>query len=365
MGRSKIPAYEKKKLNRCLSENDKKWVLLTVATMKKEAKRKVGTAWTFSAIARHLRCDVKVILRLIKEKNRERKGRQNPQLASKVQLVVKKRQKLVSGLVRRVENGGPRFRSIASLVRALKVEKGIQSSPTTMTRDLDALGYVCRKRPRRPPFSPEDKHKRFQFARQHKGMDPKKLVFVDEKMFDTNDHGELTEWVKRGERPTTRAKSAFPVKVHVFGAIGYDFRMLIFLEGSIDSKAYCEQVLTKLVPELNKKKLTLVQDGCRVHTSKETSAFLGQRKASVLTGWPARSPDLNPIEEMWADLSRLVSKEGPKNKDDLREYVEKMWKDYPIEAINKLVISFTGRLHECEQLKGEYLTRKRQRETEG
>jgi transposase len=41
--------------------------------------------------------------------------------------------------------------------------------------------------------------------------------------------------------------------------------------------------------------------------------------------WPANSPDLNPIENIWRLLKYQVGKRFPKTGDEVRQYLEEEW----------------------------------------
>ena len=65
------------------------------------------------------------------------------------------------------------------------------------------------------------------------------------------------------------------------------------------------------------------QDGAATHTAKLTREYFIEEKIHELP-WVARSPDMNPIENIWGTFVRALYKEGQQfdNLDDLREALQ-------------------------------------------
>ena len=66
------------------------------------------------------------------------------------------------------------------------------------------------------------------------------------------------------------------------------------------------------------------QDGAPCPTAKLCSKWSTDHNVTVLD-WPGNSPDLNPIENLWRKLKKLVSAQRPSNKRELVEAVLRSW----------------------------------------
>ena len=66
----------------------------------------------------------------------------------------------------------------------------------------------------------------------------------------------------------------------------------------------------------------------------------------VMLNWPAQSPDINPIENMWAEMKMMVRRcsPPPSSINVLTEYVKKAWDDIPPEYYKKLIDSIPRRI---------------------
>ena len=64
--------------------------------------------------------------------------------------------------------------------------------------------------------------------------------------------------------------------------------------------------------------------------------------------WPACSPDLNPIENLWGILKRKVAKRNPESFENLKQIVISEWNDIPLSTLQNLISDMPIRLGELD-----------------
>ena len=136
-------------------------------------------------------------------------------------------------------------------------------------------------------------------------------------------------------------------KIGVWGGISSRTKTcLYYFEDSIDSEAYQEILMEVLIEEANffySDGFWLMQDNARSHVSWSTIHFLLEIEISFIE-WPSMSPDLNPIENVWALMKHEVENQLPSSLAEVKLAIQKVWDDLdPDNYIN----SVQNRINEC------------------
>lgn len=296
--------------------------------------------------------------------------RQPPKIPKGAAKAMEKRRKLVLKYTKEtkifVSSGGPsrragkRIRSVrvfpscAKIRDQLKRKHGIDVAVNTVRNDLRTLNMTARRRPKGPQHWVGDAERRLAFCKAHVKDDPTKYVFSDEKYADCNDHGCGWQWCEQDELPEPRGTDGWAASIHVWGCIGIGVKRLVFLPSDkrVDGDLYIDRCIDPNLDVLKRRGVVFQQDGAAAHRSRATMDGLKKRGIKVLENWPPRSPDFNPIEQLWSRIARIVSDLGAVEESELQAAVQQAWNAISQAEIDKLVTSFTTKLARCIELKG-------------
>ena len=101
-----------------------------------------------------------------------------------------------------------------------------------------------------------------------------------------------------------------------------------------------------------------MQDGAPAHTAKLTQQWCQDNLRGLWkkTDWPGNSPDLNPIENLWAILKEKVNENGQITRlDDLIKSLKSAWQAISPTILQNLVSSMPERIKCVLERDGNYI----------
>ena len=132
----------------------------------------------------------------------------------------------------------------------------------------------------------------------------------------------------------------------VWGCMGWNgVGKLVEVQGKMDAEQYCAILEDGMVESFEK--LDMEEDECYFqqdndpkHASNYATQWFSDNNIQVL-GWPAQSPDLNPIEYLWDHLKCQLQKYDtpPKGVHELWERVVEEWNAISPEVCQNLIES--------------------------
>ena len=93
-------------------------------------------------------------------------------------------------------------------------------------------------------------------------------------------------------------------------------------------------------------------DGAPCHRARTVTNHFESCGVSLLKNWPGNSPDISPIENLWALMKAEVRKKNITSLPQMREELVYLWNNMKIEWCQKLADSLPKRLAEVKLKKG-------------
>ena len=221
------------------------------------------------------------------------------------------------------------------------------------------LGMPSRSAAKKPLLTAAMVKKRLSFCRKYRSwtaQDWERVMFSDESTFRL-----VNPRAQKVRRPTlsNRYKQRYVVvnvkhsaSVMVWGCFsGNGGRgSLYFLppKTTMNGDRYMAMLKEKLIFWMDHHKAThFLQDGAPCHKSKKVMEFLKGQKFALMD-WPGNSPDLNPIENLWAIIKgKIKKKENITSLPLLIKAIKEIWVTLPKPLMLKLAHSMPSRIQKC------------------
>lgn len=287
---------------------------------------------------------------------------ENPKVARRRSFV----RALATAVIRRRGVAYPKFPTAHMIAGALKKQHGIDVSDQTVRNDLKAMNFKNRVRICVPSRDAGVLQVRARFCRGLLRQPAflrrlvKKLVFSDEHTESCLDSSDRTMWVPPGGQaiPRERCDRRNVPRVMVWGAVGFNYKSKLVILPSHNAKAknsngdevpwrmnadrYKRLCLQPNVKDWRDR--VFQQDGAPCHKARAVTRYLEGKGVQLLANWPAHSPVLNVIEELWGWMKLEVSRQHPQTLEELIAACLKFWTELPQTRINQLVLSFERKL---------------------
>jgi transposase len=246
--------------------------------------------------------------------------------------------------------------------RVIRDKVRVQASKRTVRRRLNEAGLFGRVARFSWPLSEEHINQRLDFATEYAdwtGDNWSTVLFTDEAHIWLDNQSQI--WVQRPEdtafldqymvhRPPSHDKISLWAG---FSALGVT--QIHIITGTLDSDKLID-ILAIELPRYTRRvwgsgSWNLLQDNSPIHTSEAVTEWLDSKNVRRFK-FPSYSPDLNPMENVWALLKRELDHDFHANLVELHDAILDCWNNISLDILLVLVESMPRRLEAVRVQRG-------------
>jgi len=261
--------------------------------------------------------------------------------------------------------------SAVDVAKSLKENLGVSVNAQTVRNVFQEKGLGSFVKPKKPNLSPKNVKERLAWAMAHKDWtieDWKRVVWSDEtKINRFGSDGRKYGWKRDSEEMQPRhmqktvKHGGGNIKLWsciTYWGVGYIVKIEIILDQHLYKTILEEDLMTSLKEyNIDQKNVVFQQDNDPKHTAKSVKDWLAKQPFEVMQ-WPSQSPDLNPIENMWAMLKKRLYRDYERPPNGMIEHWERIgetWYKITKEECQRVIETMPDRCQQVITKKGYWI----------
>lgn len=238
-----------------------------------------------------------------------------------------------------------------------KINTGFPASVITARRRVKRLSNLrCRRAAKKPFLTNQNKEQRVGWCLEFLRADElfwRRVIFSDEKIFQSYPNGGLRVYRPPGSRfeeiYTQKIEKTGRFSVNVWGCMGAGWAgVCTRINGRFNTEQYLNILGNIMLPNARIEYpdgFVFQQDNCPIHTARRVGEWMEANRVQLLP-WPSRSPDANPLENVWGMMVKRMSNFKPENEESLWLKIVEVWNSVMTQQLTEnLVDSMPRRVH--------------------
>ena len=258
-----------------------------------------------------------------------------------------------------------RKRTLDDITNNFNEGKDRTFSRKTVMRKLHEEGFQRRAVRKLMVVRDVNRKKRVRWCKERKNWtvdnEWKKIIFSDESQIIIGTNNRVYIWRKNSEMNSPHLvcpPSQRKVTLMVWGCMCINgVGTLVAVNGNINAQKYIDILDNNLWPVIARhfpdNSYIFMDDNAPVHRARLVSAYMQDNDINT-TEWPAQSPDINVIENIWLRLKRDLKNvsRNIQTPDQLFAEIHRLWQNIPVEYVRGLYESIPSRIKEVIRMKG-------------
>ena len=274
----------------------------------------------------------------------------------------KKTSSRTRSVLRRQIEGNPSLtaKELKEQNHVLLCNVSLRTVQETLHRDLD---YRCYRPRKKPLINDRQRKRRLLFAKKYRDWpldNWRKVLWSDESTFCVSGGGPAKVYRRPGSDPTdpryTQKTTKHPPSLMVWGCFSYYGvgDLVVLPKNTTVNKVVYFELLNDHLEDcfLKTQAQTFQQDGASCHTARDVTQWLDDCGIEWINDWPGNSPDISPIENLWAIIKGKLRSRDISTLPKLEAELKKCWKEFKPVVLQNLADSVPRRLQMVIKKKG-------------